>query len=89
MPDSVGELGRALRVLDVLLDQLPAVCAERRIDEFDGSDAIQIDSVLALPHAVECADHVLLPSDHVERRQLPQPCGSALGVLQGIGRVFG
>jgi len=89
LPDSVGKLGRALRVLDVLLDQLPAVGAERRIDKFDRSNAIQLYGLLFLPHTVERADHVLLPPDHVERRQLPQPRCSALGVLQGIGRVFG
>jgi hypothetical protein len=32
---------------------------------------------------------VLLPPDHIERRQLPQPRRGALGVLQGISRLLG
>ena len=89
LPDALGELGRALDILDVLLDQLPAIGPKRRIDEFDGGDAIQIEGALPLAHRLEHADDVLLPPDHVERRQLAQPRRRALCALQRIGRVLG
>ena len=48
LPDAIGELGRALDVLDVLLDQLAAIGAERGVDELDGVDAVQVDRRAAL-----------------------------------------
>ena len=79
LPDAFGELGRGFSVLDVLLDQLPPIAAEGGIDEFDGSDSVQVDIALRIAHRVEHANDVLLPADDVERRQLPQPRRRGLG----------
>jgi len=41
-----------------------------------------------LAHGVEDGNDLLLPADHVERRQLAQPHRRYLGVLQRIGQIF-
>jgi hypothetical protein len=84
---SIGELGRAFGVLDVLLDELATVGAQRRVDELDRSHAVEIHRELGLAHGIERLDDVLLAADHVERRQLPQPRRGALRALQRVGRV--
>jgi hypothetical protein len=69
-PQALGELRRGLDVLDVLLGELAAVRAERRIEELDGGDAVQVGTLARALHPVEGAHHVLLAADHVERGQL-------------------
>ena len=88
MPDAVGELGGAFGVFDVLLDELTPIGAERRVDEFDGGNAIEIDLPLRLAHRIECLHDVLLTTDHVERRQLAQPCRRCLGMLQRVANIL-
>ncbi|MGH8852570.1 MAG: hypothetical protein ACREYD_16405 [Casimicrobiaceae bacterium] len=88
LPDATGELGRVLDVLDVLLDQLPPIGAQRGVDEFDGGDAAQVDRPRRPAQGLEGADHVLLPPDDVERGQLPQPRRRRFGALQRIARVL-
>jgi len=89
LPDALGELGRAFGVLDVLLDQLAAIGAERSIDEFDRGDAVHVERMLAVADAIEGTDDVLLPPYHVECRKFAQPSGGGLRVLQRISRVPG
>ena len=88
LPDSIRQLGRALGIFDVLLDQLAPVGAQRRIDKLDGVDAVQIRGALHLAHGVETGDDLLLPADHVQRWKLTQPCSRCLGVLQWVGQIF-
>jgi hypothetical protein len=88
LPDPIRQLGRALGIFDVLLDQLAPVGTQCRIDELDGVDAVQIRGALRLAHGVENDDDLLLPADHVQRRKLTQPCCRCLGVLQWVGRIF-
>ena len=84
LPDAVGELWRSFGVFHVLLDQLAPVGTQSGIDELDGAHAVQVHAQLAVAHGIERADHVLLPADHVERRQFPQPRCRALRALQRI-----
>ena len=88
LPDPLSQLRRAFDILDVLLDQLTAIGAKRRIEELDRADAIQVDRALQSAQRVERLDHMLLPSDHVERRQLTQPCAGRLRALQRIADVL-
>ena len=84
LPDAVGELWRSFGVFHVLLDQLAPVGTQSGINELDGAHAVQVHAQLAVAHGVERADHVLLPADHVERGQFPQPRCRALRALQRI-----
>ena len=68
-----ASLGARVVVLDVLLDQLAAVGAERGVEELDRLHARGIDRPARLAHRVERAHHVLLAADDVERGQLAQP----------------
>ena len=89
LPDALGELGRAVVVLDVLLDELAAVGAERGVEELDRLHAREVDRPARLAHRVEGAHHVLLATDDIERRQLAQPAGHGLRRGQRIGDFLG
>ena len=78
---------RGVDVLDVLLDQLPAVRAQRGIEELDRGDAVEVDVPARLAHPVERSHHVLLAPDHVERRQLAQPAGRRFRRQERIGMI--
>ena len=53
-----------------------------------GGNAIEIDLPLRLAHRIECLHDVLLTTDHVERRQLAQPCRRCLGMLQRVANIL-
>ena len=73
LPDALGKLGRGVVVLDVLLDELAAVGAERGVEVLHGLRARRVHGPARLAHRVERAHDVLLAADDIQRRQLPQP----------------
>jgi hypothetical protein len=88
LPQPVGELRPRLGVLDVLLDELAAVGAERGVEELDRLYTHRVDRTARLAHHLERAHHVLLAPDHVERGQLPQPLRHRLRVGERVGRFL-
>lgn len=75
LPDAIRELRAGGVVLDVLLDELAPIGAERRVEILHGVGARGIDRTSRLPHGIERTHHVLLTADDIERGQLPQPSG--------------
>ena len=89
LPDALGELGGGVVVLDVLLDELAAIGAQRGVEEFERLHAPEIDRLARLAHRVERAHHVLLAADDVERRQLAQPARDGLRGQQRVRDFLG
>ena len=80
LPEAVGESGRAAQVLEVPLDQAPAVDLERGVEEQDRGDPVEVVRRARVPQAGECLDDVRLPADDVERRQAAEPLRRRPGV---------
>ena len=57
--------GAAVGVLDVLLDELAPIGAQRGIEEQHRLDARRIDGLARLAQHLEGAEHELLPADDV------------------------
>src|SRR5204862_4836626 len=60
LPAAVGDAGGAVEIFGVLLDELPAIGAQRGIEKLDRGDAIVVYGSRRLPHAVEYAHHLVL-----------------------------
>ena len=89
LPSAVGHAGRAVDVLDVLLDELAAVGAERGIEELDGRDTVEVGRAARLAHAVEHPHDMMLAGDDVLGRQVTQPRRHGPRGYERVGVVLG
>jgi hypothetical protein len=89
LPPAVGDSRRAVEVLDVLLHELAAIRAQRRVQELNGGDTVVVHRARRLPHAVEDPHDLVLSCDDVLGRQVPQPGRDGTSRNQRIGVVLG
>ena len=66
LPDPLRHLRLRFEALDVLLEQLAAIGAERRIDVLQCMGAGEVDWTPRLPHPLERPEHELLARDDIE-----------------------